>query len=201
MPPPSDVEGLQRLLELARQGEAEALGRLLENYRPYLLRIATQEVPQGLQAKLGDSDVVQETILEALRCFAAFRGEAPAELQGWLRTILLRQVSQASQRFVATDKRRLDREVPLPQLGDSAEVLAADQSTPSAAAGREEQTARVQAVLSRLPEQYRQVLVWREWDDLPFAEIARRLDKSVDAARMLWWRAFERFQQELGGEP
>ena len=51
--------------------------------------------------------------------------------------------------------------------------------------------------LDRLPEHYRQILIWREWDELPFADIGQRLAKSVDAARMLWWRALERFNQEM----
>jgi DNA-directed RNA polymerase specialized sigma24 family protein len=51
--------------------------------------------------------------------------------------------------------------------------------------------------LERLPPDYLQVIQWRQWDELPFTEIARRLERSVDAARMLWWRAIERLQKEM----
>jgi len=50
----------------------------------------------------------------------------------------------------------------------------------------------------RLPEHYRQVIVWRQWEDLSFAEIASRLERSADAARMLFARAVEQLQKELG---
>jgi RNA polymerase sigma factor (sigma-70 family) len=53
--------------------------------------------------------------------------------------------------------------------------------------------------LSRLPEHYRQVIHWRLWEEQSFEEIARRLDRSVDAARMLWWRAIASLERELNG--
>ena len=55
--------------------------------------------------------------------------------------------------------------------------------------------------LSRLPEHYRQVLGWRGWDELPFDEIARRLGRTADAARMLFYRAVEQLQQEMDHPP
>jgi RNA polymerase sigma-70 factor (ECF subfamily) len=136
---------------------------------------------------------VQDTLIEALNCFARYNGQTPGELQAWLRTILLRQVAQATQHYAATRKRAVQREVPL-----AADGLAADQSTPSGPVKRQEQAEVVRQALDRLPEHYRQVLIWREWEDLPFAEIATRLGRSVDAVRMLWLRALERFNTEMG---
>ena len=52
--------------------------------------------------------------------------------------------------------------------------------------------------LARLPEHYRQVLAWRSFEGLSFAEIGRRLERSEDAVRMLYTRAFERLQVEMG---
>jgi RNA polymerase sigma-70 factor (ECF subfamily) len=195
--PPANAD-LEALLRVARQGRQDALGDLLQAYRPYLLRIADGEFPAALRAKAGGSDVVQDTLVEALACFAQFRGQSLGELQGWLRTILLRQVGQVTRGYQATGKRQIDREVPLPELGDSAEVLAAQQSTASAKFVRQEEADAVREALGRLPEHYRQVLVWREWEGRPLEEIAQRLNRSVDAARMLWWRAIERFNEEMG---
>lgn len=194
--PPGDQD-LEELLRLARLGEEEALGQLLQGFRPYLLRIANSEVPGGLQAKVGPSDVVQEALVEALKCFARFQGLTLAELQGWLRTILKRQVCQVTRHYEVTEKRQADREVPLTGLDSQETALAADQSSPSFRAGRQEEAVLVHAVLQQLPDHYRQILIWREWEELPFAEIAQRLGKSVDAARMVWWRALERFNEEM----
>jgi RNA polymerase sigma-70 factor (ECF subfamily) len=184
--------GLAELVEAARNGDTETLGQLLQSYRPYLLRIANDGLPAGLQPKLGASDLVQDTLVAALNCFARFTGRTPAKLKSWLRTILLRQMARAAEYYAGTRKREVRREVPF-----VVEALAADQSSPSSPARREEQAETVRQALSRLPERYRQVLVWREWDDLSFAEIAARLERSVDAVRMLWLRALERFDSEM----
>src|SRR5947208_3256303 len=66
MPPsPRNGDELEELLRLARQGESEALGRLLQGYRPYLLRIAHDELPVALQTKAGSSDVLPDTVPHA----------------------------------------------------------------------------------------------------------------------------------------
>jgi RNA polymerase sigma-70 factor (ECF subfamily) len=197
VPSPLPRLELEELLRLARAGQGEALGRLLEEYRPYLLHIANAGLPDLLQAKLGGSDVVQETIVEALTCFANFHGQSLPELRGWLGTILKRRISNAADHYQGTAKRQAGREVPLASLGDSVNVEAG-QPSPSSPLRYEEEVEQVRQALDRLPELYRQVLVWRQWEDLPFAEIARRLDRTVDAARMLWWRALERFHEEMG---
>lgn len=82
-----------------------------------MLRIANDELPPWLQPKIGASDVVQETLVEALRCFGQFNGQSPGELQGWLRTILLRQLAQATQHYAAVHKRQVQREVPADRRG------------------------------------------------------------------------------------
>lgn len=196
-PPPRNGDELEELLRLARQGESEPLGRLLQQYRPYLLRIAHDELPAALQTKTGSSDVVQDTVIEALACFARFRGQTSAELQGWLRTILLRQIGSVSRRFVEADKRDVAREVPLPATDGGSDNVPDAGSSPSYKAGRADEAKAVRQALDRLPEHYRQVLIWREWEEVPVAEVAERLGKSIAAVRMLWWRALERLNEEL----
>jgi RNA polymerase sigma-70 factor (ECF subfamily) len=56
---------LEDWLAEARQGSREALGRLLEGCRHYLLLMANQDTGPDLRAKVAPSDLVQETFLEA----------------------------------------------------------------------------------------------------------------------------------------
>jgi RNA polymerase sigma-70 factor (ECF subfamily) len=192
------------LLAEARAGCAEAVGRLLEPCRDYLLLIAGQELDADLRAKGGASDLVQETFLEAFRDFAQFRGSSEAELRGWLRRLLLNNLANFTRRFRDADKRCVEREVPL-QGDDSSrdlrEGIATDAPTPSEEAAEQERALAVERVLARLPEDYRQVLLWRYREGLSFEEMARRLGRSENAARKLWARALERFQAEMGTPP
>ncbi|HEX4588387.1 MAG TPA: helix-turn-helix domain-containing protein, partial [Gemmataceae bacterium] len=61
-----------KLLARARSGEPEALGRLLERYRSYLAILARVQIGRRLQRKVEESDLVQETFLEAHRGFGRF---------------------------------------------------------------------------------------------------------------------------------
>src|SRR5262245_43911851 len=117
-------------LEAARGGSREALGRILDGYRAYLLLIADQELDPKLQAKGGPSDLVQETFLEAQRDFAGFHGNTDGELRAWLRQLLLHNLANWARRYRDTDKRRVDREVALSPGSSSAGVAAAS-PTPS----------------------------------------------------------------------
>ncbi len=68
------------------------------------------------------------------------------------------------------------------------------------AARREEVAADVARRLGQLPPALRDVLVLRNLDGLPFAEVARRMGRSSGAVRVLWLRALERLRRQSRGE-
>ncbi|HMF11160.1 MAG TPA: sigma factor, partial [Gemmataceae bacterium] len=76
------------LLRFARAGDDEALGLLLEMYRPYLSLLARVQLGRRLRGKAGASDVVQDAFLGAHRDFVQFRGETEHEFLAWLRQVL-----------------------------------------------------------------------------------------------------------------
>ncbi len=190
-------------LGAARAVPAEALGRLLEECRGYLLLIAQRELSPGLRAKAGASDLVQQTMVEALRDFERFQGGSEAELLAWLRRLLLNNLGDFARRFQEAGKRQVGREVSLG--GASSEAgppePAAGGPTPSVAAMTEEHAAALRRALERLPDEYRQAIVLRSQEGLPFEEVGLRLGRSPNAARKLWLRAIESLQQELGASP
>ena len=186
-------------IRLARAGSAEALGRLLETLRPYLLLVANEELPAWLRGKVGASDLVQETCLQAQGHFDRFRDDGEAELLAWLRRILLNNVATLQRRYSA-DKRQVAREVPLAECGaDGLLDLPLPGPSPSSFAAARERDAALLRALERLPEEYRQVVHWRSYGRLPFDEVGRRMGRSAEAARKLWVRAIERLQQGLDG--
>jgi RNA polymerase sigma-70 factor (ECF subfamily) len=156
---------------------------------------ANRELGADLQAKGGASDLVQETFLEAQQAFGRFHGTSEAELLAWLGVILQHNVANFRRRYEA-GRRAVTREV---SLDDSAlgAVPPAEGPSPSSLAAAGEQTHNLDRALERLPEHYLQVIHWRHRDQLSFEEIGRRLDRSTDAARMLWGRAIAQLQKEL----
>jgi RNA polymerase sigma-70 factor (ECF subfamily) len=168
-----------------------------------LLGIAERELDSALQAKGGASDLVQETFLEAQRDFAQFHGASEAELQAWLRRLLLNNLANFTRLYRGTDKRDVGREVPLGSgpSGVADSGLVAEVPSPSGEVMANEQAEAVQAALARLPEDYRQVLVWRYQEGRSFEEIGQLLQRTANAARKLFARALEHFEQEMEKQP
>jgi RNA polymerase sigma-70 factor (ECF subfamily) len=193
----------EQLLHLAGGGSSAALGRLLQLYGNYLALLARLQIGKRLQGKLDPSDLVQETFLEAHRDFAQFRGSSEAEFVAWLRQILARNLANLVRHFYGTQRRdvRLERELAV-DLDRSSQVLdrglAAAQSTPSQQAARREQAVLLADALGRLPQDYREVIILRHLEGLTFAEVARRLDRTVDSVEKLWARGLARLRRSLG---
>lgn len=190
-------EDIWALVEQARQGSAEALGWLLEHYRPYLLQISFEELDSDLRPKESPSDLVQKSFLEASQGFADFQGSSPEGLKGWLRQILLNNVRDAREHY-NTDKRQLGREV-----GELSEKFTAgfpDEVTPpSQVAIRNEQAQELEAGLAKLDDNARRLIVLRHQEGRSFTEIADALNITEHAARKRWARAVEELRRLTPG--
>ena len=193
---PADTH-LRELLEKARRGSKEAQGALLEACRPALLRRARREVPSDLRAKLGGSDLVQDSLAEAHRDFGAFRGESGEALAAWLGRILDHNLVNFFRAFRHVQKRQVGRESPdegpTRWTGHPPEQTVAA-LTPSEELQLREQAEEVQARLARLPEHYRLALELRYRGQRDFREIGQALGCSAEAARKLVTRALRHIQ-------
>jgi len=193
----------EQLISDARTGSAAALGSLLELYRNYLRLLARVEIGRRLQGKLDASDLVQDTFTEAHRNFGLFRGNAEPQLVSWLRQILAAKVANLVRHYFGTQGRDIRLEQDLARSIDNSSHalggdLAASISSPSQAASRREQAVLLADALSRLPEDYRDVIVLRNLEGLTFPEIAKRMQRSQDSVEKLWLRGLARLRQVCG---
>jgi RNA polymerase sigma-70 factor, ECF subfamily len=189
-------------LPAARAGSAEALGQALEACRAYLLLIAQQELDPELRAKGGASDLVQETLVDALRDFRRFLGDSEGELRAWLRQLLLHNLIDFTRHYRDTAKHQIRREVALADDGSSCKRglgLAASDPSPSDQVVKDEQAQAIKRALERLPEDYGRVLRLRFQEDLSFEDIGRLMNLTPNAARKLWTRAVKRLQRDSEG--
>jgi RNA polymerase sigma-70 factor (ECF subfamily) len=189
---------IRDLLDRARHGVPDAVGQLLEAARGQLLELADQELPDDLRAKIGPSDVVQETAVEAHRDFASFTGTTAEECFAWLRMILRHNVVDAVRRYRQSRKRNVALEIRIaPGAERGGGPFIESHRQPDGSAIRREEAAVLNDTLARLPADYRQVLELRYWGGLSFVDMAPRLGRSPEAARKLWYRALERLNGEL----
>lgn len=195
----------ESLLEQARAGDAEALGRLLEQYRNYLALLARGQVGGALRLHVSPSDLVQETLFEAHRDFWGFAGTSEPELAAWLRRILVRNIADEARKQQA-HRRGWNREESLEVLLERSSAaahaaLASAISSPSDQASRGELAVVLARALASLPEDYREVIVMRHLDHRKFEEIAVRMGRSAGAVRKLWTRALVKLREVMGEKP
>lgn len=188
-------------IQQARGGSRNAIGRLSEECRQYLLKVAYAELNARLRPKLGGSDVVQQTLLEAFRDFDKFHGNDEDQLLAWLRQILVNNMANFERHYFGTAKRELAREVPLDVTlaqDDEAVFAGTIDLSPERQAIVGEEERRLLDAIEELPPAMRQVIVLHHQQGLSFAEVGVRLERSAEAARKLWVRAVKTLQTRLG---
>src|SRR5947199_2601294 len=109
------------LISRAKCGSKSSLGSLLQQYRNYLVVLATTQIEKRLQPRVSPSDVVQETMLRAHKNFAQFRGTTEPELLAWLRQILVNNLAHFVEQHVLAARRDVRREVSIERLGAALE--------------------------------------------------------------------------------
>lgn len=192
-----------RLIAAAQAGDSDALGELLNHYRKYLVFLARTGLHHHLQGKADPSDIAQEVCLAAHGNIADFQGESAKEFAGWLRGILSNLLAMHVRKFLGTQKRdpRLEQNLNASLASASGFLqsrIAAEITSPSQHFARNEAFLQLAEALESLPENYRQVIVLRHVDGLPFAEVAKSMGRSVDSVEKLWVRGLAKLKTTMG---
>ena len=172
-----------------------------ERFRSYLLLLARLGIDPRLLGKLGASDLVQQTLLEAHRGFAKFQGNTEGEWLAWLKQILAHNAQDFVRRY-RTDKRHAGREVALqvPADGTSGSFFRDPPDggeSPSQMLAQQEREIELADAIAQLSPDHQEVIMLRNLQRLPFDEVAQRMGRSRPAVQMLWMRALKRMQQLL----
>ena len=169
-------------------------GRALEKLRRYLCVLACMHLDRRLWAKLDPEDVVQSTFAEALAKWDQFQGQGEEQLKGWLRQMLLHNIFDTVRTF-RQQKCDVLLEQPLEQssarLMDS---LAAEQSSPSQRAVKNEQLLRLADALLELPKDQQEVVILHHLHEMKLADVALHLDRSLGAVAGLIHRGLKKLK-------
>ena len=114
-------------------------------------------------------DIVQDAMLRALRGFEQLRGD---DMRPWLMSI----VRNCWRDRAARPHRRHD--VPLP-AGAQGPELVFEGPDPETLAARASEGRRLRAMIATLPEDFREVLILREMEDLSYREIAEAVGAPI----------------------
>lgn len=194
MPVASDSEIWDEFGRKAVAGDRNAAAQMLQLYRPALTAVAQKRIPPVLRSRIGASDLVQQTCEDVYSSLSTVRARSGSQLWKWLLSLMLKNLVDARRRFISCQKRSVLRE-----SADAVEsmTLTSARRSPLEDLIDQEDAARLQVALGSLPEAYSTVLRWHYHEGQSYSEISVRVERSVDAVRMLLRRAERALAEEL----
>ena len=174
----------------------------LEAQRGLLEILAQSALSKKLRRKLDPEDLVQEVMVRAYRAFEKFENPNDAyKVKAWLLTIMANVLKDILKHF-STDKRDISHEysaaVDLFRSAAGLEAfLAAEQTSPSQAAVRNEEQRRLAIGLKLLPEDVREVVIGKHLHNQTLQEIADRTGRTTASVAGLLRRGLARLRDHL----
>jgi RNA polymerase sigma-70 factor (ECF subfamily) len=191
------------LISVSRQGSEEAKAELLGRFRNYLRLLAHLHVRPMLQAKFDESDVVQETCLQAVLSFDQFRGSNERQFAAWLRQIMANKGAWMARKYVGTGKHhsrlegRLQNDFDRSSL-DMASIIPDGHSSPSRIAQRREQSVLLADSLAQVRDEQREVLIRHGLQGMSVADAAQSMGRSEASTWKLWARGLQALRRIAG---
>ena len=203
---PQTDETLNILADV-RDGDDDAVNRLLERHRQSLRRMIDFRMNRQLQRRVDASDIVQDVMLEASRRLSDYLADPKVPFHLWLRQLAKDRIIDMHRRHKVARRRSIDREEPL--LGvyadrsslDLGAMLKDPELTPAAAAIRRELQQRFVDAMESMNEEDREILIMRHQEHLSNSDAAAALNLSQPAAGMRYLRAVRRLRDILREPP
>jgi RNA polymerase sigma-70 factor, ECF subfamily len=199
-----DNSATNDLLARARNGEAEAVDRLLTAQREPLRRMIGARLDPALAARVDASDVVQDVLIEAHKRLNDYLRNPVMPFHLWLRHIAKDHVIDAHRRHRQAQRRSLDREQPIVPAAlnnhssfELAGQLLDREPTPASAAIQHELQARMESAIAALEDDDREIILMRHAEQLTNQEVAAVLELTEAAASMRYLRAVRRLRATL----
>lgn len=180
------------------------LGELFERYRPRLRLLVQGRIDPSLAAKMDADDVISKAFEAASRRWEAFKANRQVSDFLWLYRIVSDTFVEMWRIYTA-GKRDAYREARWDQSGsiDLGMRLAAAGPGPASEVSRREQLQLIRRAIAQLTPDDRDVLWYRDRDQLSYAEIGEFLGLTADAATKRYVRAVAKLKQvylSLGGD-
>ncbi len=184
---PIETDATLPLLRRARDGDADALDRLIARYIPSLERWAHGRLPGWARGVVDTGDLVQEAAIQVFKRIGDFDYRGEGSLHAYLR--------QAIMNRIRNEMRAAGRRPTTEGLDDG---LRDPALSPLDLAMGSEALERYEAALARLRPEERELIIGRAEIGLTYPELADTTGKSSpDAARMAVARALVRLAEEM----
>lgn len=183
-------------------GSARAWNRLIETVGPAsLLVVIESRMGAALRAKTSPDDVLQDVLMEAWASRAEFEWRGVQPFRSWLLTLIDRRLADTADHFAALKRGGVGigaaagegRGAGMSRVAGEPVVT----TTPSRLAMYREQAAVMSAAIAAVPEDCREIVRLRLFDELQSGEIAVRLGIGESAVRHRFRRGVEVYRKAL----
>lgn len=169
---PSSLSNEGELIKSAQRGALEAFTTLYDHYFPIVYKRVCYIVPAD-----DVEDVTQDIFIAVMRSLKSFRGEA--RFGTWLRTITSRQIA-------GYYRSKHKPEVPLTEnIHATHDAVTSDEALV------------LKQALRKIPQGYREILLLRFAENMPFHEIARLQGRSLESTKSFFRRAISALQKQV----
>lgn len=185
----TDLTSTQALVERFHAGDRSALNELYGRYLPRVLMAMRARLGRELRRKLDSSDVLQDAMLASLKNIDSFEHASEGAFLNWLCKVVENRIRDQVD-FHRAGRRDHRREKPLAdgRSDDSGVPLdlpgPSDLPSPSQVLMLNEDLARLEMAMDRLPEEARELIIAVRIEGRSYDELGRCLGKSPDAVRM-----------------
>jgi RNA polymerase sigma-70 factor (ECF subfamily) len=174
----------EELVEAFRGGDLAAFDVLVRRW--------DRKVRGAIHRILGNEDdareLCQEAFLKAYRAMGSFKGEA--RFSSWLYQIALNLCRDRM-------RRRKGRMVSLDELEEDGKAIATDRPSALELVEGRDLARAVAAAVAALPEEQREVIVLKEYQELTFVEIAEVLGVPLSTVKTRLYRGLSQLRVQL----
>jgi RNA polymerase sigma-70 factor (ECF subfamily) len=203
-----ESEDLAELLARAANGDETAVNELFSRYRKRLTQMVRLRLNRRLKSRVDDSDILQETYLEAAKRLPNYLVNQPLPFFLWLRQITGEKIIDVHRRHLGAKMRSAGHEIslhhgPMPAASSAslAGRLMGRLTSPSQAAIKGEIRKCVQDVLNSMEPIDREILTLRHFEHLTNVEVAETLGINESTTSSRYLRALKRLKDELSQFP
>ncbi len=181
--------------------ETEAVNQVWGEYRAYLETLTFIQINPRLRSKFNMSDIVQDTLVKALRDRERIEAMDADARKRWLRKMLVHTLLDEIDRWRA-QQRDVGREESLDAVAAESSCrlkswIVAEGTSPSGQAAQHEEALRLLEALSKLEARQRQALILQKYHGWTLAQIAERLGCTAGAVAGLHARGLKELRKYL----
>ena len=185
----------EQLVERALAGDGDAFGEVVRRWERKIYALT-----YGITGSVEDArDATQETFIAAYRNLSRFRGEA--QVSSWLHRIAVNQCITRQRRARVRAETGLEEEV---EAGREQFLSTGHEASPAHASELKQRAVAVRRAVATLPQELREVVLMKEFEELTFQEIADALQIPLSTVKSRLYTALkqlrlrlERFQLEV----